>query len=325
LHRRPSIGTPFRVVNGYGPTETTIFATSEVVAPTGSGRPPIGNPLPYSSVYLLDKRHQPVPAGAIGEIYLGGPGVARGYLGQPGLTAQRFLPDPFTQQIAARMYRTGDLGRQLPDRKIEFVGRIDDQVKIRGTRVEPDEVTAALAQHPALAAVRVEPQFNRTGEAQVLVAYVVPHDPSHPPAPSQLRRHLTERLPTSMLPSRFVTLIALPLNSNGKLDRTALPSPVFAHTDGDAEMASPMTGLERRVAEMWARTLDLPSVGLDDIFFDLGGHSVLLAQLHDSIEREFGEVPIETLFTHNTVRLLSGYLGQRFAAGGAPKPNHLYE
>ncbi|GAA1989522.1 amino acid adenylation domain-containing protein [Kitasatospora viridis] len=224
-----------RIVNGYGPTETTTFATTHPVAPADldeAGGVPIGRPIGDTRCHVVDPEGRPVPAGVLGELLVGGAGVARGYLGRPGLTAERFVPDPFGPP-GGRLYRTGDLVRRRADGVIEFASRIDDQVKLRGFRIEPGEIRAVLTQHPAVRDAFVT--VSGSGLATELVAYVVPVAPGGPAGgvdAAQLRTHLGERLPEPLVPGRFVLLDRLPLTSNGKVDRRALPDPAAPTASG---------------------------------------------------------------------------------------------
>ncbi|WP_084487600.1 non-ribosomal peptide synthetase [Nocardia sienata] len=311
LRRRPAPELPFRLVNCYGPTETTIITTAGVVTPGESDNdlPPIGEPIPGARVHLLDGDLRPVASGDIGELYIAGAGVARGYLGRPDLTAERFVPDPWAARPGMRMYRTGDLGRRLPDGSIEFRGRLDNQVKIRGNRVEPAEAAYRLSRHPAVAAVHVEP-YSPGGQRDIeLVAYLVPADMGSVPDATELRRFAARSLPDYLVPTRFLLLPRLPVTANGKVDRTALPAPETAEALSAPRSAEPEKELERRLATIWQELLAVDRVGLDDSFFDLGGHSILLARLQQRLSGELGrEIPLIAVLTHHTIRDLAGYL-----------------
>jgi amino acid adenylation domain-containing protein/non-ribosomal peptide synthase protein (TIGR01720 family) len=292
------------VVNLYGPTETTVAATAGFVAP-GSGVPDIGTPVRGVRVYLLDEHLRPVPRGLQGEIYIGGRGVARGYLNAPALTAEAFLPDPFYPELGARMYRSGDRARYRPDGTIDFLGRRDEQVKVRGYRVEPAEVEAALRTHPAVSECAVGTVVDSSG-ATSLVAYLVS---SHAPTVSELRDYLAELLPAHMLPASFVTLAELPLTPAGKVDRSALPAPGPGRPDLGHGYAEPATETEKMLAEIWEEVLAVERVGRDDNFFDLGGHSLLGTQLMSRIRNRFEiEVPLRALFERPTVGGLAAAL-----------------
>ncbi|MET0134777.1 MAG: amino acid adenylation domain-containing protein [Kibdelosporangium sp.] len=254
-----------QVVNAYGPTEATVYAT--VWQSDDAETPTIGRPVTNAQAYVLDEGLRPVPPGLAGELFIGGEGVARGYLGRPGLTANRFLADPFGSD-GARMYQTGDVVRRLTDGTIDYLGRADDQVKIRGFRIEPGEIEAVLSTHPAVGSAVV---VARTGEGRKhLVAYVVPVSEVDT---AGLRAFLTEALPDYMVPSAFVVLDELPLTSNGKLDRKALPAPDW-NTVAKPDHISPRTATEQAVAEIWAGVLGVERVGVVDNFFELGGDSI---------------------------------------------------
>ena len=292
-----------RLVNGYGPAECTVFACCYPIPPdlpAGARSVPIGRPIGDRRVYLLDRRFALVPVGVPGELCIGGPGVGRGYLSRPALTAERFAPDPFAPEPGARLYRTGDLARYRPDGTIEFLGRLDQQVKVRGFRVEPGEVEAALRAHPAVRAAAVVAHEDSPGERR-LVAYVVPQGGAGPSA-SELRGFLRGRLPAHMVPAQFVALDALPKTSTGKLDRQALAAPDRDRPELDSAFAAPSTPIEQAVAELWAELLKVERVGVHDSFFDLGGHSLLATQVISRTRDAFGvEVPLRSLLQAPTV------------------------
>ncbi|MFI5916524.1 amino acid adenylation domain-containing protein, partial [Dactylosporangium sp. NPDC051541] len=278
-----------RVLTAYGVTEATIDSTfCDVSALDGDGPAPIGSPLPGTSLHLLDRWLNPVPAGVVGQLFLGGSGLTRGYGGCPDLTAERFVADPFAGD-GSRLYRTGDLGRWRPDGQVEFLGRADVQVKVRGFRVEPGEIEYALTAHPEVsAAVVVADGQDR------LVAYVVPA------GVAGLREMLRERLPEFMVPSVFVGLDALPLSPNGKIDRSALPAPDGVRPELD--FVAPRTTTEELLAGVWAQLLGVDRVGVFDDFFSLGGHSLLATQVVSRIRVVFGvEVPVAAIFDAPTV------------------------
>ncbi|WP_369951865.1 non-ribosomal peptide synthase/polyketide synthase [Ralstonia syzygii] len=299
-----------RVYNVYGPTECTVDAT--LCALHGqAGRPSIGRPLANTRVYLLDERQQPVPVGVAGELCIGGAGVARGYLNRPELSAERFLPDPFSREAGARMYRTGDLGRWLPDGRIEYLGRNDHQVKIRGFRIEPGEIQAVLEQHPDVVQAAVIAHEDAAGGKQ-LVGYAVAAGAARPES-AALRRYLAERLPDYMVPAAVVRLDALPLTANGKIDRKALPAPDFA---AHASVREPLTPNEHALAALFAEALGLDKVGVDDSFFDLGGHSLLATRLVSRIRAELDvALPVRALFEAPSVAQLARRLNADEAAG----------
>jgi amino acid adenylation domain-containing protein len=259
-----------RLINSYGPTESTVVTSwSEPLSP-GTGVPPIGRPIPNTQVYVLDSALRPVPVGVPGELYVAGTGLARGYLNRPGLTAARFLPNPYGQP-GERMYRTGDLARWTTRGQLEFLGRADNQVKIRGFRVEPGEIEKVLTRHPEIGEAVVVARQDEPGHKR-LVAYQVPAGEA-PPRPGELREFVARSLPDYMVPSAFVTLDALPVNPNGKLDRRALPAPTSDVLVRTGYLA-PRTDTERVLADIWAEALDVDRVSVRDSFFELGGDSV---------------------------------------------------
>jgi amino acid adenylation domain-containing protein len=301
-----------RFINGYGPAEITVCATWGDCQPDRR-RPRIGRPLPNLRVYVLDRDLALVPVGVPGEICIGGSGVGWGYLGRPGLTAQRFRPDPFDPRPGARLYRTGDRARWLPDGTLDFLGRFDDQVKIRGVRIEPGEVAARVRELLGVPEVAVVPQPGPAGAE--LVAYLVAPGDRRPVA--ELRGRLRAELSEPWLPVAFVYLDALPLNPSGKLDRRALPAPTPADR-GLAERLAPRTELERIVAEVWAAALGQATVGVRDHFFDqLGGGSLLVARVTSELGRRLDrELPVTLLFEHPTVEALA----RRLAGRAEPEP-----
>lgn len=291
-----------RLVNGYGPTEATTFAACYEIRALDpdAGSVPIGRPIANTQLYILDSGRRPVPVGVAGELYIGGAGLARGYLDRPEPSAERFLCHPFDPAPRARVYRTGDLARYRADGNIEFLGRVDDQVKIRGFRVEPGEVEAALRQHPAVVDAAVVAREGHRGQRR-LVAYIVA-----PMATSALtdalRDHLASRLPDYLVPTAFLTVDALPLTPNGKLDRTALPAPV---TEPEVRLSGvePTTATEHALAKIWAEVLGLEHAYIDDNFFSAGGDSLLGAVLFAKMARLTGKaVPLSLLFRGPTIR-----------------------
>ncbi|MFB7473601.1 amino acid adenylation domain-containing protein [Kitasatospora sp. NPDC056184] len=290
-----------RLVNVYGPTETTVWSTlAEPAAP--DGRVSIGAPLANTRAYVLDERLQPVPYGLPGELYLGGAGVAHGYRGRPGLTARRFLPDPYGPP-GSRVYRTGDLVRRHPGGGLEFVGRADTQVKVRGHRVELGEIEARLAEHPAVA--QAAATLHGPDGDRRLAAYLVPAGPAVP-APEELRAHLAATLPAAVLPGTYTVLDAFPLTPNGKLDRAALPEPAVGRPEpveagpaGEPE-SDPTTAA---VLAIWREVLRLDDLGPDEDFFDLGGHSLLITAIAARIRQQLGvAVPLDVFFDTPTAR-----------------------
>ncbi|MGF9909648.1 non-ribosomal peptide synthase/polyketide synthase [Brevibacillus porteri] len=267
------------VINGYGPTENTTFTCCHPVTelPEGVSSFPIGRPISNTTVYVLDKHQQPVPLGAAGELYIGGEGLALGYLNNPELTAERFVVNPFDPQGGSRLYRTGDLVRYLPDGTIEFIGRIDNQVKIRGFRIELGEIETVLQSHPAvretLLVVRDEPPGDKR-----LAAYLVfaeEKEVTH----IEMRSYLKDKLPEYMIPSAFVKLDSFPLTPNGKVDRRALPIPDYSRNEADSGYVAPETELEMKLAEIWKSVLGVANIGIYDNFFELGGDSILSIQI----------------------------------------------
>jgi len=312
LHRYPPPTAPFALVNNYGPTECTVVATSGVVpAAPALGVPPIGRPISGVRAWVLDEGGCAVAPGEVGEPYLGGAGVARGYRNRPDLTAARFVVDPSAP--GATLYRTGDLVRELPDGQLAFVGRADDQVKIRGFRVEPAEVVAALDAQPGVAASAVLSRTQADGERQ-LVAYVVPAPGARLRA-SALRAGLALTLPDYMVPSVFVAVDALPLSASGKVDRERLPSPEAATVLREEGVERPLTAVEARVATILATLLDVDRVGVEDNFFLLGGHSLLGTQVIARVREAFGvDLSLRTLFDHPTVAALSAQIERAIEA-----------
>ncbi len=304
LRVRPRAGLPFQLVNAYGPTENTVVATAGVVAPgSGAARSPdIGRPVAGVWAYVLGPALDPVPAGFPGELWLGGARVARGYLGRPELTAARFAPDPFAGEPGARMYRTGDRARWLPDGALEFLGRTDRLAKVRGFRIEPGEIEAVLARHPAVRGVAVVVREDAPGDPRI-VAYL---EADGGVAAGELRELARASLPEYMVPAALVVLDALPLTPTGKLDRRALPAPEMPAADEDVE---PRTRMEQTLAEVWAAVLGLPRVGTGASFFDLGGSSLLVVQLVARLEAVLGRrVPALDVFQHPSVAALARHL-----------------
>jgi amino acid adenylation domain-containing protein len=293
--------------NVYGPTETTIWSTAQPLGAGphgGRGHVSIGAPVANTRVYVLDRHLSPVPAGVPGELYIGGAGVARGYLGRPGLSAEKFVPDPFAAEPGARLYRTGDLARWRPDGTLEFLGRNDHQVKVRGFRIELGEIEAVLRQAPGVADCAVVAREDETGDGR-LVAYVVGEAEA-----AALRAHLRESLPEYMVPGAFVPLDVLPLTPNGKLDRKALPAPDLA--PAEERYVAPRTPVEEVLAEIWAEVLRRERVGVHDSFFDLGGHSLLIMRLLAEIKDTFDlDLSIRTVFSMPTLEAMAAEIERR--------------
>ncbi|MFI6587861.1 amino acid adenylation domain-containing protein [Embleya sp. NPDC050493] len=293
-----------RLINVYGPTETTVWSTYAELHTDGP--PGIGRPLANTRAYVLDARLHPVPEGLPGELFLGGDGVAHGYLGRPGLTAERFVADPFGPP-GARLYRTGDLVRHAPGGGLDYVGRTDAQVKLRGHRIEMGEIESLLAAHPGIAQAAVR-LLDRDTEHARLVGYVVP-EPGQPPVPSdRLRTHLARTLPPAMVPTTFLVLDAFPLTPNGKLDRARLPEPVPVRpqpvdpTDPAGSPGAPADEVTEIVRAIWAEVLQLDDLGVDEDLFDLGGHSLTITRIAARIRKRLGvEVPLDVFFDTPTV------------------------
>ncbi len=281
-----------RIVNHYGPTETTVgICTLEVGSDSDRHRPrtvPIGRPLANARAYVVDASGEVVPAGVPGELLLGGAGVAGGYVGRAEETAARFVPDAYGD---GSVYRTGDRARALPDGTIEFLGRVDDQLKIRGYRVEPGEIEAALARHPAVKQAAVRAVADAAGNAR-LVAY---HVTGSRVTGDELHSFLAESLPDYMIPATFVSLDALPLTASGKIDRLALPDPETT-ADRSADYVAPRNDVEAEIARIWGELLGVERVGVFDDFFELGGHSLLATQVIMRVRRVYGDVPLQAMF-----------------------------
>jgi len=313
LHRHPAANLPFELVNNYGPTECTVVATSGRVQNGAVGLPTIGRPIDNTQVYILDEKLQRVPTGASGELCVGGVGVARGYLNRPELTAKQFVPDPFSTEPSARLYRTGDLARYLDDGQFAYLGRIDEQIKILGHRIEPSEIEAMLDRHPAIAASVVTARGTASEEKR-LAAYLVMSNGAMPAA-ADLRRFLQSELPDYMVPAVFVTLPAMPLTANGKVDRVALPEPNAENTLRDEAFIRPRTPIEQRLAATLCSLLNLSEVSVNDNFFLLGGHSLLGTQLIVKIRSTFRvDLALRTLFDAPTIAELSAEIEQQIIA-----------
>lgn len=309
LHTYPPASLPFAFINNYGPTESTVVATSGRVLPQAhpQERPALGWPIAHTQIFILDERLQEVPAGTPGELYIGGASLARGYHHRPELTAQRFITSPFDSN--ARLYRTGDLASVLPDGQLAFLGRVDHQIKIRGYRIEPGEIVTALNRHPAIAASLVVAREDLPGEKR-LAAYIV-LAPEAQITARDLRDALATSLPDYMLPALFVQLPALPIMPNGKLDRAALPAPNASNTLSEGVSAQPTTPTEARLVEIMAPLLGLEQLGIDENFFMLGGHSLLGAQIIMRVAASFDvTLTLLTLFEAPTIRQLGEVIEQ---------------
>ncbi len=312
-------GEGCRVYNGYGPTETSVNCAIFRL----QGRPldrgirgeeiPIGRVTARNAIYLLDRSGQPTPWSLPGELTVGGAGVARGYLNRPALTAEKLVPDPWSGRPGARLYRSGDLARYQADGQMVFLGRMDQQVKIRGTRIEPAEIEALLREHPAVAEAVVTVWEDGTGDPG-LAAHVVPRAPGGeaeaaiPRLMPALQSYLRKRLPRAMQPTAWSLLAGLPRNASGKLDRKALPEPDATPPERAAPYVAPRNVLEKSLAAVWRQLLELEMIGIDDNFFDVGGHSLLLLRLHKALREEFGDGEVVDLFRYPTIRSLAARL-----------------
>jgi amino acid adenylation domain-containing protein len=301
LRHYPRPGLPFQLINNYGPTETTVVATSGPISPTShpDGRPPIGRPIDNTQIYICDELLNRVPPGEVGEVYIGGAGVARGYVNSPELTAKKFVRDPFSHKSGARLFRTGDLARFLPDGQVAYVRRADDLIKIRGYRAEPNEIVAVLNTHPAVQASAVIAREDGRGNLRLL-AYVVTND-HQGPSSGELRSLLHKHLPEYMVPAAYVSLQALPLTPNGKTDYDALPDPDNTNILPEQDSVAPRTLLEENLSGILASLLGRERVGIHDNFFLIGGHSLLGTQLIARIQESFGvELPLRSIFDRPT-------------------------
>jgi amino acid adenylation domain-containing protein len=302
-----------RLVNMYGITETTVHVTYRPLSATDvrSGSV-VGVPIPDLQIYILDSCQAPVPIGVVGEIYVGGAGVACGYLKREELTAQRFLPDPFSNKPDARLYRTGDLARYLPCHDIEYLGRIDSQVKIRGFRIELGEIERVLSQHSSVNQCVVVAQEDAEDES--LIAYLEPPPGLHPDV-SDLRAHLNRELPDYMIPSSFMVMDKLPLTANGKIDRKSLPTSGGQRIEINRVFAPPRDPLEQMLSQLWAKVLKVKRVGIHDNFFELGGHSILAVRIVAEIERLYQKrLPLATLLQASTISALAEVLREEHKA-----------
>jgi amino acid adenylation domain-containing protein len=334
-----------RLLHLYGPSESATFASWQQVraVPAGAAAVPIGGPVAATTLYVLDAWLRPVPGNVPGELFVGGDGLSRGYLGRPALTAEKFVPDPFAAEPGARMYRTGDRVRwkkspeasdspAAPDASedprtpalthsrtsvLEFLGRADDQVKIRGFRVEPGEVEAVLHDHPSVGEAAVVAREDVPGE-RYLAAYVAPAT-WHTVAAAELREHLAERLPSWMVPQAWMVMDALPKTPGGKVNRRALPAPDAAAAQEEAQFAAPATATEQAVAEIWREVLGLERVGATDDFFDLGGHSLKATRILTRVGARLGvDLPVGVIFDHPTVRGIAALVDERRATPPEP-------
>ena len=318
LHRMTEVLPGLRILNGYGPTETSVYSSAYLDLRPLARQCPIGRPLANTRIYLLDERLQPVPVGVAAEIYIGGVGVARGYLGRPGQTAERFVPDPFV--AGERMYRTGDLGRRLPDGTISYAGRRDHQVKLRGFRVELGEVEAVLREQPGVREAAVLLDQDATGEPRLVAAIARGAAASRQPA--EWRAALSRQLPGYMIPAVFLELPELPMTANGKLDRAALLRQAQADGPMQVNQSSPRDHVELALYKIWERLLLQPDIGIRDSFFDVGGSSISAIKLAHAIEAEFGQrLPISEIVAHPSIEALAA----RLRRGSDGPPGNLIE
>jgi acyl carrier protein len=297
-----------QLFNLYGPTETTIWSSIYQVKNLENldqySTVLIGRPLANTEFYILDKNLQPVPIGVPGELYIGGVGVARGYFNRADLTAERFLPNPF-KNTSERLYKTGDLAEYLEDGNVEYLGRLDSQVKLRCFRIELGEIEAVLRQHPKVQQAVVV--VNSQAEEKRLIAYIVSADKLEINV-TVLREFLAEKLPIYMIPSAFVMLDVLPLTPNGKIDRRALPTPEKVRPQLEATYVIPKTEIEKTIAQIWQKALNLENIGIHDNFFDLGGHSLLMVRVHSQLRAAFSsDIPLVEMFRYPTIHALADY------------------
>jgi len=315
LQHYPQATLPFVLINNYGPSEATVVATSGRVLPDiyAEVAPSIGCPIANTQIYILDERLRQVPIGTTGELYIGGIGLAKGYLNRPELTAEKFITNPFSPESGARLYKTGDLARYQPDGQIMFMGRSDYQIKIRGFRIEPDEITTLINRQPSIVASIVVAREDTPGDKR-LVAYLVVTDEKQVVV-NTLRDDLHKQLPDYMIPSTFVVLDTMPITANGKIDRQMLPMPDETNVLREKIVMLPSTPTEERVSKIVTSLLNLDSVGVDENFFMLGGHSLLGTQLITHIADTFGvELSLRTLFSSPTIEELSSEIEQLILA-----------
>jgi amino acid adenylation domain-containing protein len=309
LHKSP----PKRLLHVYGPTETTTFASWYLVEDMTENAVtiPIGRPIANTQIYLLDKYLHPVPIGVTGELHIGGDGLARGYVNRPELTAEKFIPDPFSDEPGARLYKTGDLARYLPDgSNIEFLGRIDHQVKVRGYRIELGEIETVLGQHPAVREAVVLTREDDPDDKRLVAYVVLRQEPA--PTVNELRSFLKKKLPDYMVPSALVSLESLPMTPNGKTDRRTLPVPNRDTRDGNPDYIAPVKTVEHQLKQIWEDLLGVRPIGILDNFFDLGGHSLLAVQMMHRVEQVCGvQVPLSTLLVAPTIESLGKALVQQ--------------
>jgi amino acid adenylation domain-containing protein len=302
LHSYAPSTLPFTLINNYGPTEATVVSSYERVPKSGveSGLPSIGRPIANTQIYILNDHLEQVPIGETGEMYIGGSGLAKGYLNRPDLNAEKFIRHPFSAEPGARLYKTGDLVRYRPDGRIEFVGRSDQQVKIRGYRIELSEIEVVLSNHPAVREAVVVAQEDKSGDKR-LVAYVTASA-----SVAELHKDIHQRLPTYMVPSIIMLLDEMPTTSNGKIDRRALPAPETMQRTLDTPFMEATSLAQKQLMQIWEELLDVRPIGIQDSFFELGGHSLLAARLLERTKQAFGKkIALEALFAGPTIEQLA--------------------
>ncbi|NIA28584.1 MAG: amino acid adenylation domain-containing protein [Actinobacteria bacterium] len=300
-----------RFINAYGPTESTVCATSYTVngTPVLNDNIPIGFPIDNIRIYILDASMNPVPIGVPGELYIGGIGLARGYLGRPDLTAEKFVPTPWLQEPGERLYRSGDLVRYLSDGNIEFLGRIDQQVKVRGFRIELGEIESALMEHDEIKNAVVLAPKDKSGDSRLVAFYLV--EAKSAPEPEDLMAFLKRKLPDYMVPSTFLKMNKFPLTQSGKIDRKAFPDPDFSKRLSKTKYVKPQNEIERTLAEAWRKVLHVEQVGIHDNFFDLGGHSLTMIKLHAALQEKLGQdLSVVELFQYPTISTLAQFLNR---------------
>jgi hypothetical protein len=304
----------------YGPTETTIWSSTHRVE-QADRTISIGRPIANTKIYILDRRLQPLPVGLPGELHIAGAGLALGYWGRPDITAVRFTPNPFSYEPGARLYKTGDLARYLAEGQVEFLGRIDQQVKLRGFRIELEEIEAALNEHQDVTAAVVIVREDEPGDKR-LVAYLVPAR-QWSEGGRRLEEFLRGKLPEYMIPSSFVALDQLPMTSNGKVDRKRLPAVEGVRKQLKSEYIQPQGGTEELIAGIWRSCLKVDRVGMADNFFDLGGHSLLLAQAHGQLCQALNRrIPLIKMLEHPTVGSLARFLSREEMETLPMRQNH---
>ncbi len=314
LHHGPAAHLPFAVMNHYGPTECTVVSTWAVLPPGAEGVPPIGRPIEGAHIDLRNEDGEPVPEGEVGEIYIGGRGVGRGYRNLPEATERRFLPDPLAATPGARMYRTGDRGRRRPDGNLAFCGRLDRQTKIRGHRVELDELDSVLNQHPKVAFATAISNVSEAGENQ-LVGYILPEADEGVPTAHELQKYLLRSLPDYMIPAGFVRLQEIPLSPNGKIDLTMLPRATELNLLETMAGEAPATPIEETLMGMVRELLEREAVSADDNFFLVGGHSLLGMQLLVRVRQLYDvDLTLRELFASPTVRRMAAIVEEKLIA-----------